>query len=73
MIVVSFDEKLQRGCNYCANSSKTKGYINKETGGYVKVNTICPYDKCPYTELDGYSSYSEYLRKNSMTLRFVFE
>lgn len=27
MIVVSFDEKLQRGCNYCANSSKTKGYI----------------------------------------------
>ena len=42
------DEYNQRGCHYC---------LHYKTG-----TQACPYDECPYHELDTVSSYEEYLR-----------
>lgn len=55
MRLVSFQEKKQRGCVYCIhmqieNFGKGKG-----------LRTACPLDECPYTVLDKYKSYEEFM------------
>lgn len=45
----------KRGCRWCADSIKPEGrHIRK-----------CPYDECPYHELDGYKTYHDYLKETS--------
>lgn len=48
-------EKNKRGCDYCADVIPPNPFGNHPT-------RRCPHDKCPYHELDGYKSYSEYLK-----------
>ena len=55
MRILSTQEKIQRGCAYCA-------YIQMEEVNEV-VKKVCPYDECPYHELDEFDTYSEYLKK----------
>lgn len=50
---VSIRERQKRGCLYCADCSCGSG-----------KHTKCPYDKCPYHELDGFKSYEAYLKKS---------
>lgn len=50
----------KRGCYLCADVVKMKFMRN---GKYVVTAKCCPYDKCPYHELDNVKSYSEYDRK----------
>jgi hypothetical protein len=49
------EEKKQRGCDYCEN------VIPPNVSG--KAIRQCPYDECPYHELDEAESYNEYLKK----------
>ena len=53
MRVVSIFEKKKRGCPYC---------LHVETGRFDGcVRTACPYYKCPFTVLDKYKTYEEFM------------
>ena len=50
---VSLYEKKQRGCLYCIHSTrKMKRGENR---------TACPFEECPYSVLDKYNSYEEFM------------
>lgn len=49
------EDARKRGCRWCADSVKPEGKLRK-----------CPYDECPYHELDNCESFNEYL-KNTAT------
>lgn len=46
-------EKKKRGCEYCADNVKM--FIRHH-------RTLCPYEECPYTVLDKYDTYEEFLK-----------
>jgi hypothetical protein len=48
------DEMYKRGCIYCLDVVKKKTYGQRET--------MCPFDKCPYDELDEFRTYNEYIK-----------
>ena len=48
-------DAAKRGCRWCADSIKP-------TGNSVRR---CPYDECPYHEMDKYETYQEYLEKEA--------
>ena len=50
MRILSDQEKIKRGCGYCAHVDGT-------------VKKVCPYDECHYHELDEFDTYSEYLKR----------
>ncbi len=50
-------ERKQRGCNYCAHA------IPPEQDGRSYKCRACPFDECPYHELDEVKSYSHYLKR----------
>lgn len=43
------NESIQRGCEWCLHHG------NGTKGGF-----ICPYDECPYHELDNVKTFREY-------------
>ena len=50
-------ERIQRGCDRCADSiSPSEDVTHKRT------HRRCPYKACPYTELDGFDRYKDYVR-----------
>ena len=49
-------ERMQRGCHYCIDSITPIKKINLHRG--------CPYEECPYHELDDVQTYGEYLMKS---------
>ena len=51
-MVPSF-EKKQRGCQYCKD-------VQKDNFG-DGLCTACPFKECPYTVLDKYKSYEEFM------------
>ena len=53
--ILSEQEKIKRGCDDCAHVQND--IINH------KVKKVCPYDECPYHELDEFDTYSEYLNR----------
>lgn len=46
--VIHDTERIKRGCRYCADVVEKKK---------------CPYEECPYHELDDVKTYEEYLQK----------
>lgn len=54
MRIIPYAEKVQRGCTYCAFVDKAEEY------GVIRE--ACPYNECPYRELDGFATYNEYLK-----------
>lgn len=56
MGVLSLQTISQRGCNFCTDKRKRK------IDGVVK--SYCPYDMCPYRELDGFKSYEDYYQNS---------
>ena len=40
------EERRQRGCDYCEDCHKKHW---------------CPYEFCPYTEMDGFTKYKDYM------------
>ena len=55
----------RRGCIYCADHALVYG---------KGCRIVCKYDaNCPYHEMDGYHSYTEYLRKQKPdSLKWIF-
>lgn len=49
------DEQKARGCRYCAHS--------KDGGGWW-----CPFDECPYHELDSYVKYQDFMKATGATV-----
>lgn len=50
---IELEEKKQRGCGYC---------LHYRTGA---GKSYCPFDECPYHELDNVTSYEEYLESQN--------
>ena len=47
----------KRGCYICADTKKIN--ITRD-GKHIANAHICPYNECPYHELDDFKDYSEY-------------
>lgn len=58
-------EVKQRGCKYCTHCKRTTGRRIKG-----ELNIQCPFDECPYHELDKYKSYSQYLKSDESKIVF---
>ena len=56
MGVLSLKTINQRGCCFCTDKRKKK--IDNA------VKSFCPYDACPYHELDGFKSYEDYYQNS---------
>lgn len=56
MRVVHHAERSQRACYYCIDQAS-----QDEDGKKLKTKR-CPYDECPYHEMDGYKTYGDYLK-----------
>lgn len=61
MRVIEKEEKDKRGCLYCLDV--------KTVAGYKK----CKYDKCPYSELDGFETYEDFFHSQAGLLDMFFE
>ena len=59
--LITETEYKQRGCYFCADKTNTKGikYTGKREG-FAKA-IACPYEECPYRELDAFDSYSQFV------------
>lgn len=55
MRTVLLDRKHKRGCGYCLD------FIPWEKIGNTRTKSKCPYDECPYHELDDVKTYEEYV------------
>lgn len=51
---ISSAERFKRGCTYCAYSELIEYYDQKLRG--------CPFEECPYRELDEFDTYEDYLK-----------
>lgn len=60
----------KRGCYLCADVVKHKF---KRNGKYIVIAKMCPYDECPYHELDDVKCYSEYDKRVKKTGRNLLE
>ena len=62
----------KRGCDICADVKKISSW-DKHLCKYVP-RRICPYDECPYHELDDVKCYSEYDKrvKKKLNLKKIF-
>ena len=56
MRIIRKEEQGRRGCVFCTERVSCRSERNE------KVRSRCPYDECPYHELDGVKSYGEYLK-----------
>lgn len=61
-------EISQKGCEYCKHKGNE---VIKADSWYKKKSHVCPFDTCPYTELDGHASYIDYLEANNMNFYYV--
>ena len=46
----------KRGCYLCADITRVKCNVN----GNMVTRKVCPYDECPYHELDHVENYMQY-------------
>lgn len=53
-------EKKKRGCIYCMDT-----LTGSQQGSYY-VGRFCPYEECPYRELDKYDSYGDYIKDTDL-------
>jgi hypothetical protein len=52
--VLTQKEQVKRGCRYCTDCTTTvSNSLNRNA---------CKHSKCPYTELDKYPKYSDYIK-----------
>lgn len=69
-IFLKENEYSKRGCEYCADNAghghKIFKYKSKRKS-YLAVTIKCPYDECPYHELDDFDSYADYLDSQRWT------
>lgn len=56
MRLLTFKEKVHRGCFYCIDVKR----ISTKSG----VCSSCPHDECPYHILDKYETYDDYIESD---------
>lgn len=73
MRLLSTAEQNKRGCRYCLYVARVKGQVNGQVNGQEVTRRIaCPADRCPFRELDGYRSYTDYLKTyGAQTLKAI--
>lgn len=54
MRMIPYFEKKQRGCQYCLHMT-----LHSMKGD---SHTACPFDECPFTVLDKYKTYEEFMK-----------
>lgn len=54
-------EVKKRGCDYCVELECHRTEKKYATSSYFVMAKYCPHEQCPYTELDAYATYDEYL------------
>lgn len=59
--VVTSAEKRKRGCVYCVDN------VREENSRGINVGRYCPFEKCPYSELDKYKTYEQYIRSTDLS------
>lgn len=65
MRIVHNKERYKRGCAYCADALMIKDKKGQN-------RRACPYNECPYQELDEFKNYGEYLKaKGSDTMSAI--
>jgi len=66
------EEKVKRGCEYCKDitKKKKKKFYGKAATPHLVIGEYCPYDECPYKELNNHDTYGEYL-KNTEPFQFI--
>ena len=69
--ILESDEKKKRGCVYCNDLIKEKGKMEERY--YDITISKCPFEECPYHELDKYNTYNDYLKSEDSKLKFNFE
>ena len=65
MRIIPYAETVKRGCKYCA-------FVDKTLGDDGKMKKACPYEECPYRELDDYKTYNEFLKARYNNERRLF-
>lgn len=63
MRFVSRKESAERGCYYCTHSRSVPQSFQANVKDCI---IFCDYYDCPYSELDGYKKYDDYLRENGL-------
>lgn len=53
-------EMCEKGCEYCEHMKDKTAKTH-----------LCPFETCPYTELDGHASYIDYLKSNDMDFNYI--
>lgn len=54
MRTIHIDRKKKRGCGYCLDFIPCEKMLGRK-------KSKCPYDECPYHELDEVNTYDEYV------------
>lgn len=56
------DEQKKRGCEYCIE--RGKDIFPYKDGDVIRKRTFpaCPHDVCPFTALDGFDRYEDYVK-----------
>ena len=57
------EESNKRGCRFCRNIRRVKGYKKEGSKWPIRL-FVCPFDECPYHELDEHETYDDYLDSN---------
>lgn len=65
MRLLKADEKRKRGCIYCENVKRA--YVPS----YAGMRQTCPYTECPYTVLDKYDTYEDFMKSDDSKIRIA--
>lgn len=57
---LSNEEKDKRGCLYCMDRENAKTINKSALSDEDEKGSLCPYNRCPYRELDKYKRYKDY-------------
>lgn len=60
------NEMHQRGCDLCTSLIRKHGI----SGDNREVSKACPYEICPYEEMDEFESYTNYMNSDKAKYDF---
>lgn len=65
MRTITAEEKTKRGCFWCADVASGK------VRGDKRKRKLCPYTTCPYTVLDKYDTYEDYMKSKDSKINIA--
>lgn len=55
-------EREQRGCAFCIEQKRDSFPVDNGTAIVTRKFYACPHDVCPFTELDEFKQYGDYVK-----------